>query len=67
MDVICTLTDPRGINGWGEAGFGLDGAVRHRLEPSASKENVEGGRTTIFKGVPLDAEPGHECYLYDVG
>ena len=61
MDVICTLTDPCGINGWGKAGFGLDGAVHHRLYLSALQENVGVERTAIAKGVPLDAEPGDEC------
>ena len=61
MYVICTLTDPCGINGWGKAGFGLDGAVHHGLYLSALQENLGGDRTAIAKGVPLDAEPEHGC------
>ena len=34
MDIIRTLADQSGINGWGKPGLGLDGAIRHRLKLS---------------------------------
>ena len=34
VDIIRTLADPSGINGWGKTGLGLDGAIHHRLKLS---------------------------------
>lgn len=31
MDIIRTLADPSGVNGWNKARLGLDGAIDHRL------------------------------------
>lgn len=59
MDIICTLAYPRGINGWGKAGLGFDGAIDHCLGLSVRTRIGEVGRTAMAKGVPLEAEPGH--------
>lgn len=61
MDIICTLADPSGINGWGKAGLGLDGAIDHRLGLLRIAKLRGVGRTAMARGVPLEAEPGHEC------
>lgn len=60
MDVISTLADPSGINGWGKAGLGLDGAIDHRLGLLGRAKSQGVGHTAMARGVPLEAEPGHE-------
>ena len=63
MDIIRTLADPGGIDGWGKAGLGLDGAIDHRLGLLAKPENGGWRRTAMANGVPLEAEPRHACQL----
>lgn len=40
MNIICTLANPSGINCWGKAELGLDGAIDHRLELLGMKKLV---------------------------
>lgn len=63
MDIICTLADPRGIDGWAKAGLGLDAAIDHRLGLSGLVRIEELGLTAMANGVPLEAEPGHAIQL----
>ena len=67
MDIISTLADPNGIDGWVKAGLGLDAATDHRLGLLGIAELRDAGHTAMAKGVPLEAEPGHECQWKDVG
>ena len=67
MDIVCTLAYPSGINGWDKAGFGLDGTIHHCLVLLAVYDTAGWKHTAMAKGVPLEAEPGHECYLKAAG
>ena len=67
MDIIRTLADPSGINGWVEAALGLHTAIDHRLELLEIAEFGRVGHTAMAKGVPLEAEPGHETSIEECG
>lgn len=58
MDIVCTLANPRGVNGWGKARLGLDRAIDHRLGLLGKVKTREVGSTAMARGVPLEAEPG---------
>lgn len=60
VDVICALANPSGINGWGKVGFGLDGAIDHCLGLLECMGLCQIGHTAMARGVPLEAEPGHD-------
>lgn len=40
VDIICTLANGSGINGWGKAGFGLDGDIHHLLVTSGTYDDM---------------------------
>lgn len=67
MDIISTLADPSGIDGWVKAGFGLHATIDHRLGLLGIVRFRDAGHTAMAKGVPLEAEPGHECQSKNVG
>ena len=58
VDIICTLANPLGVNGWGKARLGLDRATDHCLGLLGKEKIREVGGTAMAKGVPLEAEPG---------
>lgn len=61
MNVIRTLANPSRVNCWGKARLGLDGAIDHRLGLLGIAKFKVVGRTAMARGVPLEAEPEHEC------
>ncbi len=61
MNIICTLANPGCVDCWGKARLGLDGAIDHRLGLLGIATFKVVGRTAIARGVPLEAEPEHEC------
>ncbi len=67
MDIISTLADPSGIDGWVKAGFGLHAAIDHGLGLLGIAGFRVVGHTAMAKGVPLEAEPDHECQSKNMG